>query len=224
MMLNLAVRRKGLPEGYETVNSFIDGTMRPCSFPSDGAGRPHDVQRELYSGHKRGHYIKFQSLFYPNGMIGDLYGPMIGRRHDSYLLRKSGLNNRILNMLHPFLPDTVYHTYGDAAYPHLPRWLKRGGRRNQGALQDNQGQQAAYMILSRSRITVEWGFGKIVNLWGFIDYKKNNKLFLQPLGTYYRVMGFLTNCHTTLYGSQTSTYFDCKPPTLSEYLSGAPDV
>ena len=69
MMLNLAVRRKGLPEGYETVNSFIDGTT----------GRPHDVQRELYSGHKRGHYIKFQSLFYPNGMIGDLYGPMIGR-------------------------------------------------------------------------------------------------------------------------------------------------
>ena len=174
MMLNLAVRRKGLPEGYETVNSFIDGTMRPCSFPSDGAGRPHDVQREVYSGHKRGHYIKFQSLFYPNGMIGDLYGPMIGRRHDSYLLRKSGLDNKILNMLHPFLPDTVYHTYGDAAYPHLPRWLKRGGRRNQGALQDNQGQQAAYMILSRSRITVEWSFGKIMNLWEFIDYKKNN--------------------------------------------------
>ena len=80
------------------------------------------------------------------------------------------------------------------------------------------------MILSRSRITAEWGFGKIVNLWGFIDSKKNNKLFFQPLGTYYRVMGFLTNCHTTLYGSQTSTYFDCKPPTLSEYLSGAPDV
>ena len=104
--------------------------MRPCSFPSDGAGRPHDVQRELYSGNKRGHYIKFQSLFYPNGMIGDLYASMIGRRHDSYLLRKSELNNRILNMLHPFLPDTVYHTYGDAAYPHLPLWLKRGGRRN----------------------------------------------------------------------------------------------
>ena len=98
-------------------------------------------------------------------------------------------------MLHPFLPDTVYHTYGDAAYPHLPRWLKWGGRRNQGALQDNQGQQAAYMILSRSRITVEWGFGQIVNLWRFIDYKRNNKLFLQPLRTYYRVMGFLTNCH-----------------------------
>ena len=57
-------------------------------------------------------------------MIGDLYGPMIGTRHDSYLLRKSGLNYRILNMLHLFLPDTVYHTYGDAAHLHLPRWLK----------------------------------------------------------------------------------------------------
>ena len=31
--LNMAVRRKGLPDGYETVNSFIDGTMRPCSVP-----------------------------------------------------------------------------------------------------------------------------------------------------------------------------------------------
>ena len=147
---------------------------------------------------------------------------MIGRRHDSHLLLKSGLNNRILHMLSALLPDNVYHTYGDAAYPHLPRWLKRGGRRNQDAAQGNQ--QAAYLMLSKARISVEWGFGKIVNLWGFIDFRKNNKIFLQPLGKYCRVMGFVTNCHTTLYGSLTSSYFNCKPPTLSEYLSGVPDA
>ena len=130
MMLNLAVRRKGLPEGYGTINSLLTVL---CVHAVSLQMAPGDHM--MFSGSyiqviNRGHYIKFQSLFYPNGMIGDLYGSMIGRRHDSYLLRKSGLNNRILSMLHPFLPDTVYHTYGDAAYPHLPLWLKRGGRRN----------------------------------------------------------------------------------------------
>ena len=36
-----------------------------------------------------------EKAFYPNWMIADLYGSMVGRRHDCYLLLKSGLNNTI---------------------------------------------------------------------------------------------------------------------------------
>ena len=83
-------------------------------------------------------------------------------------------------------------------------------------------QEAAYRQLSNHRICVEWRFAEIVNLWGFLNHTKNLKVFLQPIGMMYRVMGFLTNCHTTLYGSETTTHFNCKPPTLRENLAGIP--
>lgn len=68
------------------------------------------------------------------------------------------------------------------------------------------------------RICVEWGFQKIISLFAFIDFKKNQKIYLQDVGSMYKVAVLLTNCHTCLYGSQTSAYFNTVPPTLNEYL------
>lgn len=48
---------------------FIDGTFRPTC-------RPTVNQRHSYSGHKREHGIKFQSIAFPNGLIGHLSGPI----------------------------------------------------------------------------------------------------------------------------------------------------
>lgn len=48
---------------------FVDGTVRPIS-------RPEQRQRIVYNGHKRVHALKFQSLSLPNGLIGNLYGPV----------------------------------------------------------------------------------------------------------------------------------------------------
>ena len=48
---------------------FVDGTVRPIS-------RPDERQRIVYNGHKRVHALKFQSLSLPNGLIGNLYGPV----------------------------------------------------------------------------------------------------------------------------------------------------
>ena len=73
--------------------------------------------------------------------------------------------------------------------------------------------------MSGVRISVEWTFGKIVQLFAYLDFKKNQKLLLQPVGKYYIVGALLTNCHTCLYGSQTSEYFGLMPPTLEAYLS-----
>ena len=52
-------------------NSFgsVDGTVQPIA-------RPDEQQRIMYSGHKRVHAFKFQSLGLPNGLIGNLYGPV----------------------------------------------------------------------------------------------------------------------------------------------------
>ena len=55
--------------------------------------------------------------------------------------------------------------------------------------------------------------------FSYLDFKRNTKLLLQPIGKYYLVATILTNCHTCLYGSLTSTFFRVDPPSLEMYLS-----
>lgn len=65
------ISRKGSP--LSNCSGFIDGTVRPIARPG------HD-QRTVYNGHKRVHSLKFQSIALPNGLIGNLYGP-VGKFH-----------------------------------------------------------------------------------------------------------------------------------------------
>jgi len=62
-----AVSRKGAP--LENCFGFIDGTVRPVS-------RPGTRQRVVYNRHKRVHGLKFQSVTLPNGLIGNIFGPV----------------------------------------------------------------------------------------------------------------------------------------------------
>ena len=64
---------------------------------------------------------------------------------------------------------------------------------------------------------VEWVFCKVVQLFAFVDFKKNVKLFLQPMDRNCFLAHFFTNCHTCLCGSQTSA-IGLNTRTLEEYL------
>ena len=66
--------------------------------------------------------------------------------------------------------------------------------------------------MSDVRVCVEWGFGKIIQQFAYLDFKKNLKILLQPVAKFYIVGALLTNCHTCLYGSLTSKYFNVDPP------------
>ena len=186
---------------------FIDGTVRPIC-------RPGENQRLVFNGHKRIHGIKFQSVSTPNGMIANLYGPMEGKRHDAGMLRESGLMDQLEQYM-TMADGTIYSLYGDPAYPLRPHLLApyRGGVIT--------AEQALFnKRMSAVRVTVEWAFGKILANFAFVDYKKNQKLYLQPVGKYYSVATLLTNCHTCLYGSAVSEFFGLQPPTVMEYLRG----
>jgi hypothetical protein len=103
--------------------------------------------------------------------------------------------------------------YGDPAYPHSA--LIQVGF----AGIDLTPEQRDYnKRMSAVRVSVEWVFGKITNYWGFLDHKRNLKVFLQPVAMMYLVGGILTNCHTCVYGGLTGAFFDCTPPTLEDYL------
>ncbi|CAM9606471.1 unnamed protein product [Laminaria digitata] len=63
---------------------FIDGTVRKIA-------RPYRFQGVYYNGWKRVNALKYQAVDSPDGILRQLWGPMLGRRHDVTLLGKSGL-------------------------------------------------------------------------------------------------------------------------------------
>ncbi|CAH3170271.1 unnamed protein product [Porites evermanni] len=80
------IHEKGAP--LNQCWGFIDGTPRPMA-------RPTRNQKIMYSGHKRTHCIKFQSVQAPNGLIAHLFGPIEGKRHDAFMLGVSGLADKL---------------------------------------------------------------------------------------------------------------------------------
>ena len=199
-----AVHEKGA--ALDNCWGFIDGTVRPIC-------RPQRNQRLVYNGHKRVHAIKFQSVVAPNGLIANLYGPVEGRRHDSALLAMSGLLPQLEQ--HSFAPDgQALCIYGDPAYPHRLH-LQCPFPRRQNLRPE---EEAFNQSMSQVRISVEWIFGDIINYFKFIDFKKNLKIGMSPVGKFYIVCALLRNAMTCLYGSTTSDYFNLHPPALADYF------
>jgi nuclease HARBI1 len=192
------------------VWGFIDGTLRKTC-------RPSRFQKLLYSGHKRCHGIKFQSVTVPDGLIALLFGPVNGNRHDSFMLRDS----RLLHKLRDLLPEGEkrYSLYGDPAYPQSE--LLFGGFRRPAA----GSEEAIWNTqMSKVRETVEWLFKEIITKWSFLDFRASMKVFQFPVAKYFAVGAFLTNLHCCIYGSETGAYFNCVTPedgrlTLQQYLS-----
>lgn len=104
--------------------------------------------------------------------------------------------------------------YGDPAYPHRVHLQCPFARRPD--LTDDE--QAFNQSMSRVRICVEWVFGDIVNFFKFTDYKKDLKIGLSAVGKIYVACALLRNALTCLYGNNTSTFFNVKPPDLEEYF------
>lgn len=174
--------------------------------------RPTYDQRASFNGHKRVHAIKFQSVVFPDGIIASMNGPYEGRRHDSYLLAESPVMQQ-LAALPNMANGNKYCLYGDPAYPMMPQLLTpfRGNITPQ--------QEQFNKEMSKVRESVEYGFGKIQTYFAFVDFKKNLKLHLMPIGKIYLVAALLTNCHTCLYRSSINGLLNSDPPTLEEYLS-----
>ena len=142
----------------------------------------------------------------PNGSIANLFGPLEGRRHDSFMLGESGLEEKLRHITKP--NGEPYVLYGDPAYGVTNNIISpfKGGDLT---VTQNHFNKA----MSKVRVSVEWGFVKIAQYFAFLDFKKNLKVLLQC------VASLLINCHTCLYGSVTGKYFNLAPPSLETYLS-----
>ena len=192
--------------------SFIDGTIRPCAKPSSRSFPGLNLQVDLYSGYKKIHGVKYQSLHTCDGLCAHMYGGMGARRHDTSLLRLSNVMSILFNM---FLPgDMIYRIMGDPAYART--WLTCTGFKGNN-LTDNE--TTFNKMMSSVRIAVEWGFKDINCTWRWLNDKHRNKLGETPLRKHYMNATFLSNLIVCVTGgTQTSAFFECEPPTLEEYL------
>jgi nuclease HARBI1 len=173
-----AVQRKGAP--LQRCWGFIDGTVRPIC-------RPKKHQRQNYNGHKRVHALKFQSVVSPDGIIVHLSGPWIGRRHDARMLRESNLLDILAEHANGTNGEPM-QIYGDPAYG-IHQYILSPFR----GVNLSAEQREFNKLMSSVRECVEWQFGKIIQEFAFLDFKKNLKLWLQPVGRYYLIGGLLTN-------------------------------
>lgn len=184
---------------------FIDGTTRAIC-------RPTENQQAYYSGHKRYHCVKYQAVTCPDGIIVNLKGAYEGRKHDAAILRDSNLYAQLEECT--VFENENFVLYGDKAYgirelllcpypdrPNMPPQYQEFNLRMSGV-----------------RSAVEWGFGKVIAEFAFLDFKKNQKLLLQDIATMYMTAVILTNCHSCLYGNQTAQAFNVNPVELEEYL------
>lgn len=186
---------------------FIDGTVRQIC-------RPSIHQEDYYSGHKRVHCVKYQSILCPDGIIINLKGAFPGRRHDSGILRETNIYNQLeQNCI--FSNNENYVIYGDQAYGVKQLLLSPFSGQPANLLEHEIAFNNSMKVL---RVAVEWGFQKLVTQFAFLDFKKNQKLLLTDIEALYKCAVILVNCHTCLNGSQSSIYFNVTPPVLEDYI------
>ena len=113
-----------------TCFALIDATLHQICRPWDGGRRRHtirnqnNIQQAAYSGHKRHHGLKFQSVIVPDGMIVEMFGPVEGRRHDTTVLKSSNLEQQLLRL--PPRDLGCCPPYRDANKPmHMRAWNRK---------------------------------------------------------------------------------------------------
>jgi hypothetical protein len=193
--------------------AFIDGVFRHCCRP----GQDQDV---LYNTYYKGHGFKYQSIVTPDGLISDCWGPLPGRHHDIYLWYTSGCGHLCDELPHHHPSGNPYFIFGDKAYKSYTcaDHIVTAYRRPPQGLPPHQAAFNYYH--NRVRVSVEWCFRIVTQQWGAINFRDLEKSGLSSLGYRFLAAVLLTNMRTCLNGmNQISTYFDCPPPSLLEYLS-----
>ena len=153
----------------------------------------------------------------PNGLIVNFDGPWVGRRHDAGMLQESGLLQTLQQKMYGL--REIFLLYGDPAYP-ISDYIE--GPFRQGAIPLTDVELNFDEKMNGSRIAVEWGFGETIQQFAFLDFYKNLKIGLQPVGKCYVIGSLLQNCRTCLgYAGKTSDFFNLVPPTMEVYLRNA---
>ena len=145
-------------------------------------------------------------FFFPNGLVEE-------RRNDLFLMSTLGLDDAIRDNLRIY--DTQYHVYGDAIFLHRPYLQVAYDRTLATAMEQLFNTQN-----NRVRTSVEWSYKDVKQMFTSQEFKRSLKCRQSPVGLLYITSIILWNIKVVLHGGgQVGRYFECNPPTLSEYLN-----
>jgi hypothetical protein len=199
-----------------SIALFIDCTIRQtCCLGK--------FQQLAYTGYKKFHGMKFQGLVAPNGLIVHLDGPYRTPQNDCGVLQLSELLGKL--EAYGIQPgsregDLVeYHffqVYGDSAYGVSPLMVSP----YLGVSELTADQKAWNKVMGGVHISVEHGFGLVLQDWPFLQVFWKQKVWGMACGVMYRVGVLLTNAHSCVRPNQMAQHYGCKPPSLEEYFHG----
>lgn len=155
--------------------------------------------------------MKLQATTTRDGMIFHLFEPFVGRRHDWYMYLLSGIDQ--------ILPEALqieihrYCVWGDPGYNN--RCFLETPSQGENLTPTQQAFNTAMLSI---RISVEWTFKEVKLYWSTVDYKRKLKLRESPVALIYQVSALPQNLRNIFYPSQSSKYFNCKPPKIEQYL------
>ena len=209
------------------VCGFIDNTMnatcRPGGGPArDGRDAPRNdplIQRAWYSGWKKLHGMKYQTVDLPNGMNLNVWGPISVRHNDITALHESNINDKLVQL--QLGRQHQWIIYGDSAYVHVADSHIAARHHNEF---NTEREVLENRCLSACRECIEWDFGDVGVMWSMVDYKKVLKTNLMPVISIYMIALLLRNSYVTMNGGTTAEYFSLVPPTFEVWVSQGPRI
>jgi hypothetical protein len=211
------------------VCGFIDNkcvaTPAPGTGPAhDGPGAPRrdptgQIQQSVYSGWKKAHGFKIETVTAPDGLTMHWFGAVSMRHNDLFSLNLSDSNQHLADAQRPGGVPTArqLRMYGDSIYPNLSH-LRR--RHNAHPQHPNKAElDREDKALSSVRQTVEWEYQEGDQLFPLSVYKDKLKLTNAPYREIFFARLWLRNCYLCLYGGKFSARFALQPPTLDELCS-----
>jgi hypothetical protein len=200
----------------ENVCLLVDGwrfvTSRPGQ-PADPFAWGHvvNIQKYMYSGHKKVHNLLFLVVVSAYGLIVDFAGPFNGRHNDLGGLRQSTLLPRFRQaLLDNNLDVNSYDLLGDAIFPNAPNIRALFGRKSMEGKPVEQGQNA---LDECTRAPVEHSIGKMTQNWKALKMKHDLKILSGSLTKLARCCCILTNALTLFNGGQPlGQFFDANQP------------
>lgn len=204
-----AIEYMGAP--LDRCVGFLDCTKIRMTRP----GGANVNQRSCYSGHKRMHCLMYMTITTPDGLMFALHGPVEGRRHDLTLMRQSGWEEVLADVLD--IEGVQYYVYADSAFTVRPYLQAPFG---------TVGASVAELDFNRRmcgvRVAVEWNYKDLKQQWSSNDFSRQLKVRMAPIALLYKASAILLNMRTCLYkGGQTGSYFAVQAPSVTEYLWNA---
>lgn len=114
------------------VFGFIDNTIiKTCRPGGSAAARGPNaprfhrlVQQAFYTGWKKVHGVKFQTISLPNGMLFHVFGPVSCRRGDRFTLPQSDIEVKLEKLMRNW--EVKYHVYGEHRFGNFIPFVEHG--------------------------------------------------------------------------------------------------